>query len=116
MCVSRRPAYVHVFPGVGRLEDAVAGIEVAADIGLAGADVDDVWIRWRDGDRADRRGDARDLAVGDVRPTQAIVGALPNAAFDAAKIEEVRIAWNPCHCDGPAADIGADAAPLELAH
>ena len=41
--------------GVGRLVDAVAGHDVAADARFAHADVDDVGIRFGDGDRADRR-------------------------------------------------------------
>ena len=52
--------------GVGRLVDAVARHDVAADARLAHADVDDVGVRFGDGDGADRR--ARDLAVGDRRP------------------------------------------------
>jgi hypothetical protein len=51
--------------GVGRLVDAVARHDVAADARLAHADVDEVRVRLRDGDRADRR--ALDLTVGDRR-------------------------------------------------
>ena len=40
--------------GVGRLVDAVARRDVAADVGLARADVDDVRVAGRDGDRSDR--------------------------------------------------------------
>src|SRR6185312_17364965 len=36
--------------GIGRLEHAPADRDVAADVRLAGADVHDVRIRWRDGD------------------------------------------------------------------
>src|SRR5439155_1638481 len=48
--------------GVGRLVDAVARHDVTADARLARADEDDVGLRFRDGDGADRR--APDLAVG----------------------------------------------------
>jgi hypothetical protein len=40
----------HVRPrlaAVDRLVDAVAGRDVAADVGFTGADVDDIWIRRR---------------------------------------------------------------------
>ncbi len=77
--------------GVGRLVDAVAGVEIAANVGFAGAGVDDVGIRRRDGERADRIGDPRDLSVGNVGPAQAVVGAPPDAALDAAHIKEVRL-------------------------
>ena len=47
-----------VRPGLAairRLVGAAALNDVAANVGLAGADVDDIGIRGRDGDRADRR-------------------------------------------------------------
>ena len=98
--------------GVGRLVDAVARHDVAADARLAHADVDDVGVRFGDGDRADRR--ARDLAVGDRRPVRAAVGRLPEAA--AGRRRSTPPSAGPCTPDDrdrAAAAIGADAAPLE---
>ena len=84
-----------VLPGpaaVGRLVDAVAVRDVAADGLLSGADVDHVRIGLRDGDRADR---ARlEVLVGDDLPVGAAVGRLPDAAAGRAEVERVRIAPN----------------------
>ena len=63
--------------GVGRLVDAVARGHVAADVGLARADVDDVRVGRRHGDRADRRDR---LVVEDRLPGEAAVARLPDAA------------------------------------
>ncbi len=103
------------FSGVGRLVDPVPGVEVAANVGLAGAGVDDAGIRRCDRQRADRIGDSRNLAVGDVRPFQAVIGAAPDAAFDATEIEEVLVAGNAGYGDGASTDVRADAAPTQLA-
>src|SRR5207245_2309219 len=47
------PDVLPVLAAVGRFVDAVADGDVAADVGLAGADVDDVGVGGRDGDAAD---------------------------------------------------------------
>ena len=70
--------------GVGGLVDAVALDDVAAQLGLAHPGVDDVGIRRRDRDGADRRG--LDLLVGDRPPRQAAVGRLPDAAAGRAEV------------------------------
>src|SRR5262249_42947549 len=62
--------------GVGGLVDAVAGRDVAADVGLAGADVDHVRVRRGDGQGADGRDR---LVVEDRLPGEAAVGRLPDA-------------------------------------
>ena len=67
--------------GVGRLVDAVAGREVRPMEPFAAADVDDVGVRWRDRDGADRPGR---LVVEDRLPGAAGVGRLPDAAVDRA--------------------------------
>src|SRR5205814_10695541 len=66
------------FAAIARLVDAVTGRDAAAELALPRADVDDVRIRRRDGDRADRG--ARDLVVRDVLPCHAAVARLPEAA------------------------------------
>ena len=68
---------------VGRLVDAVALDDVAAQLRFAAADVDDVGVRLADRQRADRRG--ADLAVGHRRPVGAAVGGLPRAAAGGAE-------------------------------
>ena len=99
--------------GVGRLVDAVARLDVAADARLAHADEDDVRDRLRDGDRADRR--ARDLAVGDRRPVLAAVGRLPQTAAGRAEVADLRLALHAGDRDRSAAAIGPDAAPPQAA-
>jgi hypothetical protein len=102
--------------GVGRFVDAVARVEVTADVGLAGTRIDDVRVRVGDRDRADRARDPREFAVGDVRPVLAVVGALPNTTLDPAEIEEIGVAGHARDGDHATTDVGADAAPSELAH
>ena len=65
--------------GVGGFVDAVAGRQVGALQAFAAADVDDVRIRWRQRDRADRAGR---LVVEDRNPGASVVGRLPDAAVD----------------------------------
>ena len=96
--------------GVGRLVDAVARLDVAADARLAHADEDDVGIGFGDGDGADRR--ALDLAVGDGRPALAAVGRLPQPAADGAEVRLVLPSFHAGYGDRPAAARRADAAPL----
>jgi hypothetical protein len=64
--------------GVGGFVDAVAVGGVAAEVALAGADVDDVGIGGSDRDRAD--GAELQLAVGHGNPVRAAVGGLEDAA------------------------------------
>ena len=54
ICPSCFQTCFQVLPASVRLVDAVARRDVAADVGLAGADVDDVRVGRGDGDRADR--------------------------------------------------------------
>ena len=72
---------------VGGFEHADAIGVLAADIGLAGADVDDVRIRRGHGDGADRAD--RNALIGDGIPRAAGVFGLPHAAADGAEIEGV---------------------------
>src|SRR5262249_55876440 len=69
-----------VLPGlaaVGALVEAVAGGDVAADVGLAGADVDDVRVGRGHGQGA---GGGGGLVVEDRAPVDAAVVGLPDAA------------------------------------
>ena len=82
----------HVRPrlaAVRRLVDAVAGGDVAADVGLAGTDVDDVRIGGRNGDRAGR-GDR--LVVEDRLPGRTAVHGFPDAAARGRGVVDRRIA------------------------
>ena len=108
-CESREP---DVLPGLARVAaavDAVAGQDVAADARLAGADEDEVGVRFGHRDRADRR--RRDLEVGDGVPVVAAVGGLPEAATGGAEVGFVRAALHAGDRDGAAAPVGAEVAP-----
>ena len=97
--------------GVGRLVDPVARRQVAAQARLAHADVDDVRIRLRDGDRADRSGPEE--AVRDVAPGHAGVVGLPDAAAGRAHVVDERLAGDAGDRRHAAAAIRADAAPAQ---
>ena len=75
--------------GIGGLEHADAVGVLAADVGLAGADVDDVGIGRSHGDGAD--GADGNAFVGDGKPGAAGVLGLPHAAADRAEIKGVRL-------------------------
>jgi hypothetical protein len=96
---------------VGRLVDAVAGHDVAANARFAHADVNDVGIRFGDSDGADRR--ALQLSVGDRRPVGAAVDRFPQTAADRAEVRFARPSFDAGHGDRSAAAIRADAAPPE---
>ena len=98
--------------GVGGLVDAVAGRQVGPLLRLAGADVDDVGIRGRHRQRADRAGG---LLVEDRQPGAAGVGGLPHAAVDDADVEGVRLARHAVERLGAAGAVRADVAPLHFA-
>jgi hypothetical protein len=53
---------------IARLVHAVAGIEIASNVGFAGSGIDDVRIGGCDRKRADRIRDAGNLTVGNVAP------------------------------------------------
>ena len=107
-----RVAEPDVLPGVAGVAaavDAVAGEDVAANAGLAGADEDEVGVGFGDRDRADRgRGD---LEVGDGVPVFAAVGGLPEAAAGGAEVGLLGAAFDTAGRDGAAAAIGAEVAP-----
>ena len=99
--------------GIRRLVHAVARRDVAADFALAGADIHDVRIPWRDSHGADRR--ARDLTVGHRTPGGAAVHRFPQAAAGGAEV----VLERPGHAAGDrnrtAAAIRSDVAPAQRA-
>ena len=97
--------------GVGGLVDAVADGDVAADVGLAGADVDDVRVRRGDGDGADGRGR---LVVEDRPEGQPAVGGLPDAAGGGGGVVGERIAGHAADAADAAAGRRADAAGFQF--
>ena len=109
-CASLNPMCFHDLAGVGRLVDAVAGHDVAADARLARADEHDVRVALRHRDGADRG--AGDLPVGDRRPRLAAIGRLPESASGRAEVADVRLALDAGSRNRPSAAVRTDAAPL----
>src|ERR1700727_753875 len=94
---------------VGRLIDAVAVRNIAAQTGLSGANVDDIRIRLGNRDGADRR-DHR--LVGEGLPGHAAVGGAPHASGNTAEIVGEGIAWYTGYREHAASAIRADGTPL----
>ena len=89
---------------VGGLEHADAVGVLAADIGLAGADVDHIGIRRSHRDGAD--GADRNAFVGDGRPGAAGVLGLPDAAAHRAEIKGIGLAGMTGDAISPSAAQG----------
>ena len=107
-----RVAEPDVLPGGARVAaavDAVAGQDVAANAGLAGADEDEIGVGFGDRDGADRG--RRDLEVGDGEPVFAAVGSLPEAAAGGAEVGFLGAAGHAADGDGAAAAVWAEIAP-----
>src|ERR1039458_9402980 len=68
---------------IGRLVNSIAIRDIAAQAGLARTDIDHVWIRFRHGNRADRRDHA---LVGNRLPAYAAIGGAPHASGNAAEV------------------------------
>ena len=96
---------------VGGAVGAHARGNVAADARRAGAEVDHVRVGGRHRHGADAAG--IDLAVGEVHPALAGVGAAPQAAAGAAEVEGVRLAWHAGGGGGTAAAVGPDHAVVQ---
>jgi hypothetical protein len=99
------------FAGVGRFVDAVARGQVAAQAGLAHADVHHVRIRRGDRDRADRA--AADESVRHVVPRQPGIVGFPHAAAGGAHVVHERQRRDPGHRRDPAAPERTDVAPSQ---
>lgn len=96
---------------VGRLVDAEARQRGAEDIGLTGAEVDDVGIGGGDGEASNR---LCGLTVEEGRPVLAGIGRLPEAARREGGVHDVPIAGNAGHFGAAAADdVGSGIAPGE---
>ena len=96
---------------VGGFVDPIASAEVRPLQSFAAADVDDVWIRWRDGQRADR---PDGLVVEERRPHAAEVRRLPHPAVDRRHVEDVRLAGHTAGGHRAATLKWADHAPAHL--
>ena len=92
ICVSRRPRCVHVLPASVDLYTPSPVARSGRMMPAPDADVDDVRVRRRDGDRADR---ARRLVVEERHPRRPVVGRAPHAAVVEAGVEHVRLAGTP---------------------
>ena len=101
-----------VLPGLAAVRapiNPVALHDVAAELGLAHADVDHVGIGLRHG-HCPNRGTPK-LAVGHRAPGQAAVRRLPEAPAHGTEVVLVRPARNPGDRDRPAAPIRTDVPP-----
>ena len=110
-----RVAETEVLPGaagVDRFVDPVADRQVGTLQPLAAADVEDVRVRRRHGNPADR---LRRLFVEDRRPRLPVIGGLPDAAIVDADIEDVRLLNDAGGADCAAAAEGPDRPPLQPA-
>src|SRR5262249_28032522 len=101
----RLPDVLPALAAVGGLEDAGAGGDVAADVRLAGADVDDVRVTGRDRDAADGAGG---LVVEDGLPGVPGVGALPHPAGGGGRVVGQRVARHATRTTDAAAGERAD--------
>ena len=97
--------------GIGRLVDAVALLDVPAELGLARADVHDIGIGLTDLHRADGR--AGNLPVGDRPPVHPSIGGLPQSTTRGSKVvlHGPRVAAGTR--GGPAASGWTNIAPLQ---
>ena len=95
-----QPDILEGLAGVGGLVDAGAERRALAVVGLAGADVEDVGIRLRQGEVADRR---HRLLVEERRPGRAVVDGLPQAAGRVGDVDHRRVGF----IDGDVVDASA---------
>ena len=101
---------------VGGFVDAVADGEIGAAQAFSAADVDDIWIRGRDGEGSDGAGGLSviRLIIEDGIPGAAGVGRLPDSAVVGRHVEDVGLGGNAGDGDGASAAKGADGAPAEI--
>src|SRR5262249_12551229 len=105
----------NVFPGaagVCGLVNAVAISKVRAEVGLAGADINNVGIGLSHGKSADR-GDW--LAVKDRLPGNAAVDVLKPTSGNAAEVINVGLPLSAAKGDGASAAVRTDHAPAQSA-
>ena len=97
--------------GIDRLVDTVAVREVAADIGLAHTDVNDVRIRRRNRNRTDRPG--FHVPVCHRIPRDAGIVCFPDPATGGTHVVDQRLTRDAGNGRDPAAAIGPDAPPAK---
>src|SRR5438105_3382264 len=79
------------------------------------AGVNDVWIRWRDRNRANRR---RRLIIENRLPRPTVIDRFKNAAVHRRHIKDIRLRWNSCDRARPPAAVRSNVSPanrIELA-
>src|SRR6185437_14246221 len=96
--------------GVGGFVDAVADGEIRAVQALAAANVNDVGIRGRDGNRADGAGG---LVVKDRLPGPSVIVGLPHTAVADTYIEDAGLRRHPADGATASATVRTDAPPFE---
>src|SRR3982751_5785387 len=104
-------AQTEMRPGPSRIcrfVDAVADGQVGTLQTFTTSHINNVWIRWGHGNRADR---ARRLIVEDWIPRLAIIIGLPHAPVDLRDVKNVRLRRHTGYCARTPAAKRADAAP-----
>src|SRR5262249_18262509 len=97
--------------GVGAAVDAVADLDVAADVGLAGAGVDHIGVGGGDGEGAEGGGGE---LVGEGVPADAAVGGLPDAGRGGGRVVGGGVGGDAGGAAGASAEGGADVAEGEV--
>src|SRR6185437_3451171 len=96
--------------GVGGFVDAVADGEIRAVQALAAANVNDVGIRGRDGNRADGAGG---LVVKDRLPGPSVIVGLPHTAIANAYVKDAGLRGHAADSASASGTVGADVPPFE---
>src|SRR6202035_4455723 len=95
---------------IDRFVDSIADRKIRPMQSFATADINDVRICSRHGDRADRR---RRLIVKDWLPRAAVVGGLKNAAVHRRHVKDIRLRRNACDRASASAAIRSDVPPAQ---
>ena len=106
-------AQAKVRPGlarVGRFVNAVADRQVRPMQPLTAADIDNIRVRRRYGNRADGAGG---LVVKDRLPRATVVVGLPHSAIAHANVKHIRLAGHASDAAGASATVRANGAPVE---
>src|SRR5438874_10953843 len=72
--------------------------------------VNDVWIRWRDRNRANRR---RRLIIENRLPRPTVIDRFKNTAVHRRHVENIRLRWNSCDRARPAAAVRSNVTPAQ---
>src|SRR6266849_9846272 len=98
------------FPCVARPVDTVADRQIGTLQTFTAANINDVWIGGRDGNRTHR---ASRLIVEDGRPGAAIVSCFPDPAIDLCHIKNIWLLRNAGYRTHTTTEKRADVAPLK---